>query len=256
MQLGRAFATEVKVVQGMRPMEHYIDRSPAISIDATIASTIVQYDSRQPLRQPFLLTCVIFPVGSPGGRGDPAKEKATLQEVLSKLGHASEVPEKYCGGTRITCGNGDTDSRDCVIKISLKGQGLSGQVPRELEKLRALRFLYLNDNPELAGSLHDIQHLTHMRDLYLHRTAITGRLEDLRNMTDLSYLRLDHAAITGKLENLQNMTDLRYLNLDRSAITGKLQKSAEFDEAGDAASAPHCNHRKARGPEGAGVGRL
>ena len=121
-----------------------------------------------------------------GDRGDPAQEKATLQEVLLKLGHASEVPQKYCDGTRITCGA----SSDCVIKISLKGQGLGGQVPRELEKLRALRFLYLNDNPELAGSLHDIRHLPHMRDLYLHRTAITGGLEDLRNMTSLSYLRL------------------------------------------------------------------
>ncbi|CAE7578832.1 warA [Symbiodinium sp. CCMP2592] len=149
---------------------------------------------------------------------DPAQERASLQEVLSKLGHASEVPEEYCvGWDVIVCGRG------CVRGIRLSGQGLDGQVPQQLEKLRGLKKLYLNYNPQLAGSLHDFQHLRHLQILNLGHSAITGKLEDLQNMTDLEHLELDHTAITGKLEDLQNMTGLQSLNLGHTAITGKLE---------------------------------
>ena len=189
--------------------------------------TIVQYNSLQPLHQPCLLTLGVdprqFPCGrlSRGGRGDPAQEKALLQEVLSKLGFAAKVPDKYCGWTQVRCGSGE--SSECVKEIGLRGRGLDGQVPKELVKLRGLHFVLLDSNPKLAGNLHDFQHLTQLQGLHLDQTAITGSLQNLQNMTDLQTLHLQHTAITGSLQNLQNMTDLQTLHLQHTAITGSLQ---------------------------------
>ncbi|CAE7782430.1 FEA2 [Symbiodinium sp. CCMP2592] len=152
---------------------------------------------------------------------DPAQEKASLQEVLRKLGYASEVPDKYCGWTRVSCGSGP--SSECVIAISLRDQGVDGQVPKELVKLRGLQYLYFSNNPKLVGDLHDFQHLTQLQRLHLDHTAITGKLEDLKASTKLQVLDLTGTKITGKLEDVQNMQELRDLRLIHTEIAGTLQ---------------------------------
>ena len=143
-----------------------------------------------------------------------------------------------------------TDRSDRVTSLTLRGNALSGTIPKEIGLLAGLSLLDLDGN-QLTGPIPvEIGKLTNLRYLHLGRNQLTGPIpNEIGNLTRLSSLFLAYNALSGpipreigKLTNLWGLflfrnqlsgaipaaigklTNLKYLDLSYNQLTGSIPR--------------------------------
>ena len=113
-----------------------------------------------------------------------------------------------------------TDDSGRVTALSLRDNGLSGQIP-DLSALTNLKELWLDYN-QLSGSIPDLSALTNLRKLYLSDNQLSGSIPDLSALTNLSTLYLQSNQLSGSIPDLSALTNLRELRLGYNRLSGSI----------------------------------
>lgn len=119
------------------------------------------------------------------------------------------------------------DGEGRVNSLSLRTQGLSGDIPSVLADLSNLQNLYLAYN-NLTGSIPTaLGNLTGLRDLYLHRNEISGSIpSSLGRLENLVGLSLNDNALTGSIPtSLGDLENLEWLWLENNKLSGGIPAS-------------------------------
>ncbi|KAM1442419.1 hypothetical protein ACFXTO_010405 [Malus domestica] len=155
---------------------------------------------------------------------DIDSDKKALLDFISAVPHgrrvnwdpANPVCKSWVG---ITC----TLDGTRVVSVRLPGAGLFGPIPANtLGKLDALMILSLRSNG-LGGNLpSDIFSLPSLRYIYLQNNNLTGNIPSSLS-PNLIFLDLSSNSITGNIPaTIQNFTRLRGLNLQNNSLTGSI----------------------------------
>mmetsp|Transcript_110851 Transcript_110851/g.226848 ORF Transcript_110851/g.226848 Transcript_110851/m.226848 type:complete len:733 (+) Transcript_110851:213-2411(+) len=125
----------------------------------------------------------------------------------------------------IVCGNAnnsDNDNDSSVIEILFPRAGLRGELPPELELLRHLVKVDL-DNNDISGT---VPPMPYLMDLSLAYNQLAGSLPDhFSEMTRLQTLSLSENALEGNLpRTFAALTDLKILALNGNELTGGLEE--------------------------------
>lgn len=124
----------------------------------------------------------------------------------------------------VTC---SADGRK-VVAISLRNDGLTGRIPREIAFLDQLQYLDLDSNSFTGTIPPEIRGLTKLKVLDLGRNGgLTGQIPDeIGYLSSLEALDLAGNQLTGpvpaSIQKLQNLTNL---NLARNQLTGPVPSS-------------------------------
>ena len=157
---------------------------------------------------------------------DSAEDRAALVELYNATGGASwtnntnwlsdrPIREWYGVST-------DPDGR--VSDLSLSGNELTGEIPRELGSLSNLRGLYLHDN-ELTGEIPtELGSLSNLEQLWLRGNQLTGDIpRELGNLSNLTWLSLWGNQLTGEIPTeLGSLSNLQGLDLSYNELTGEI----------------------------------
>lgn len=128
---------------------------------------------------------------------------------------------------------GVTVSEDRVIRVSLRGNQLTGPVPPELGQLDDLSELGLANN-QLTGAIpSELGQLANLQYLYLLDNQLTGPIPPvLGQLGELMGLYLYDNQLTGPIPpELGQLGDLRYLYIDGNQLTGPIPP--ELGQLGD-----------------------
>ncbi|CAL5412409.1 unnamed protein product [Camellia sinensis] len=165
---------------------------------------------------------------------------AALGEIAEQLGkkdwnlnlnHCDEnfnwytpiVPTRISNST-VNCNCSSAD--ECHISaIILKGQDLSGVLPRSIVKLPYLKIIDLSRN-YLRGSLPPEWASTKLEYMYLSMNRISGTIPKfLGSITSLTNVSFESNMFNGTVPaELGNLVDLLYLNFNSNNLTGELPK--------------------------------
>ena len=119
-----------------------------------------------------------------------------------------------------------TDSAGRVTDLSLGGNELAGEIPRELGGLTNLRDLYLSGN-QLTGEIpRELGGLTNLRVLYLGGNQLTGEIPpELGGLGGLESLSLWANELAGEIpRELGGLTNLQVLSLGDNQLTGEIPR--------------------------------
>jgi len=134
-----------------------------------------------------------------------------------------------------------------VLRIYLKGAGLSGEIPDSFNELSALRKLTLSEN-DLTGAIPDLSDLDLLTHLVLNDNMLSGSVPmSLGDMAELDYLYLHRNDLSGSIPaelgdamrlrriwlhgndlsgmipmELGNLSRLRYLVLSSNMLEGEI----------------------------------
>ena len=140
------------------------------------------------------------------------------EELRDAGGWLSEVPIGQWGGV-------STDSDGRVVKLVLKGQDLTGEIPPELFDLTNLRVLNLSGNEELTGEIpSQIANLANLTGLVLKDNNLTGEIPpEIGKLTNLRVLYLHGNQLAGAIPpTLGNLLRLRGLDLNGNQLVGEI----------------------------------
>lgn len=132
----------------------------------------------------------------------------------------------------ITC-----NDEGCVTEIKLDTNNLVGKIPSEIENLKNLTWLSL-DNNKLSGIPATIGNLTNLYVLNLNGNRFDCTLPvDLYNLTNLWVLNIGNAGIKGEIPTgISKLKKLGLLNLSTSLLSGNIP-----DEIGELTNLNHLN---------------
>ena len=122
----------------------------------------------------------------------------------------------------------ETDNAGNVIRLRLRENGLSGEIPTEVKLLERLEWLDLSHNEGIRGTVPlEIGELEHLVRLSLHHNSLTGTIPSaLANLPDLEELDFHRNQLTGPLpEWLGNIPKLEVLNVWGNHLTGPMPAS-------------------------------
>ncbi|CAL9049292.1 unnamed protein product [Musa banksii] len=152
----------------------------------------------------------------------------SLQVALGALSNLKGLDLSYNSleGTILGILN-NVSSRD-FKHLDLSNNGLSGDIPQTLWRLRRLEYLDLHRNFYFKVHLLALlANLTNLRHLDLGYNLIGGEIPPtVRNFVRLEYLDLSHTGIIGKIpESIGNLTNLVGLDLSWNKIAGSIPKT-------------------------------
>ncbi|XP_059659160.1 receptor protein kinase TMK1-like [Cornus florida] len=134
----------------------------------------------------------------------------------SSLGWLDSDP---CNWKYIQCSK---DKR--VTRIQIKGQGLKGSLPPNLNKLTALQVFEVPGN-ELTGSLPSFSGLSSLQNLFLDDNSFSSIPSDFfAGMSSLQALNLDNNPLSAWSipDSLQNASALQTLSANSANVSGKI----------------------------------
>jgi len=122
------------------------------------------------------------------------------------------------------------DGTEQYHTLSLRGNGLKGQLPDELELLTSLNIVQLQDNQITGGLPNHFLSLKHLAYLNLDNNTLTGLLpseiEELSNASLLNTLRLSNNQFSGTLpRELGSVLNLDFLSLSHNQFQGSIPSS-------------------------------
>ena len=118
-----------------------------------------------------------------------------------------------------------TNSDGRVEEVVIRDNGLSGQIPPELEGLGALRRLDLSYHPNLSGSVPpELGNLGELRVLAIINTSLSGGIPpELGNLSSLVALDLRNEGMSGSIPpELGNLSSLEILYLVQNGMSGSI----------------------------------
>ncbi|KAF7838634.1 putative inactive receptor kinase [Senna tora] len=165
----------------------------------------------------FLLT---HPVNT-----EPTQDKQALLAFLSRTPHANRIQwndsHSACDFVGVQC----DASRSFVYSLRLPGVGLVGPIPPDtIGRLTRLRVLSLRSNG-LSGEIpSDFSNLASLRSLYLQGNLLSGEFPaGVTRLTRLTRLDLSSNNLTGSIPfSINNLTHLSGLFLENNGFDGNL----------------------------------
>lgn len=156
---------------------------------------------------------------------EPTQDKQALIAFLSQTPHANRLQwnasDSACNWVGIQC----DPTRSFVYSVRLPGVGLVGRVPPDtLGRLTQLRILSLRSNGLTGQIPSDFSNLTFLRSLYLQNNKLSGEFPpSLTRLTRLTRLDLSTNNLTGNIPfSVNNLTHLTGLFLENNAFSGNL----------------------------------
>ena len=165
----------------------------------------------------FMTPSVVQPTG-------PDSDRAALIALYNATGGANWTNRtNWLSNSPISDWRGVTTNDDGrVTAISLKENGLKGQLPAALGDLSELTNLTLTKN-ELSGPIPDsLSRLSRLQRLDLGRNRLTGPLPSwLGNLSELTNLTLYNNDLRGPIpDSLSRLSRLRWLDVGGNELTG------------------------------------
>lgn len=114
-----------------------------------------------------------------------------------------------------------------LIYLYLHNNDLDGSIPSELGGMSSLRYLWLHSN-DLSGNIpSELGNLDNLRDLNLHSNNLTGDIPaELGEMDSLTHLRLHRNELTGAIPGeLGDLDSLRFMWLHGNMLDGLIPSS-------------------------------
>ena len=118
----------------------------------------------------------------------------------------------------------ETDEDGRVTALRLVANGLSGEIPAELENLTNLQVLSLSTNT-LSGEIPaELGNLTNLQILSLSANELSGEIpEELANLANLRRLDLFQNGLSGEIPaELGNLANLEWLYLHSNELSGEI----------------------------------
>ena len=118
----------------------------------------------------------------------------------------------------------ETDEDSRVTALRLVANGLSGEIPAELENLTNLQILSLSTNT-LSGEIPaELANLTNLQILSLSANTLSGEIpEELANLANLRRLDLLQNGLSGEIPaELGNLANLEWLYLHSNELSGEI----------------------------------
>ena len=174
-----------------------------------------------------VLLVFLFLVLHPSCRvnSEPTQDKQALLAFISKTPHANRVQwnasDSACNWVGVQC---DT-SRSFVYSLRLPGVGLVGRVPPDtIGRLTQLRVLSLRANGLTGEIPSDFSNLTFLRSLYLQKNQLSGEFPaTVTRLTRLTRLDLSSNNFSGSIPfSVNNLTHLTGLFLENNRFSGTL----------------------------------
>ncbi|KAJ1390175.1 Protein kinase domain [Sesbania bispinosa] len=156
---------------------------------------------------------------------DLTQDKQALLAFISQTPHSNRVQwnasDSVCNWVGVQC----DDSRSYVSSLRLPAVGLVGRVPPgTIGKLTQLRVLSLRSNGLTGEIPSDFSNLTFLRSLYLQKNQLSGEFPpSLTRLTRLTRLDLSSNNFTGSIPfSINNLVHLSGLFLENNAFSGSL----------------------------------
>lgn len=124
--------------------------------------------------------------------------------------------ENWCSDKPLDEWYGINTSLGNVIEISLSGNNLSGELPKEIKNLVRLNTLYLEANMALEGAIPDeIIHLKDLRELRINSTGITEISDNIFELSNLKTLEASGSEVQFEVtDKIVCLEKLETLNVD------------------------------------------
>ncbi|KAJ0881583.1 putative protein kinase RLK-Pelle-LRR-III family [Helianthus annuus] len=188
---------------------------------------------------------------------DLTQEKQALQTFISKLPHDSRYSwnpsDSVCNWRGVTCdatnssviylrlpgarlvGEIPPNTIGTLTKLrvlSLRSNGLSGNIPDDLANLGNIRSVYLQNNKFSGEFPASVTNMSGVERLDLSGNEFSGQIPfSVNNLKRLSELRLENNSFSGQLPSI-NLASLSDLNLANNKLNGSIPKSlARFPES-------------------------
>lgn len=172
------------------------------------------------------------------GAGSLESDKKTLEAIKTKMGGTSwkdgyewDVTKEISTWKGVVIEDIGEGIGQRVVGLMLNEIGLSGAIAKEIGDLAYLKVLWMNDNPNVTGSIPtEIGNLVLMQNLRLGKTSLTGSLplsiSKMKNITNLSINNTGINGITGSVPNeYGELQKLVFLDLSGNNLTGTLPES-------------------------------
>ncbi|KAJ1435148.1 Protein kinase domain [Sesbania bispinosa] len=156
---------------------------------------------------------------------EPTQDKQALLAFISRTPHANRVQwnasDSACNWFGVQC----DASRSFILSLHLPAVGLVGPIPpNTIGRLTQLRVLSLRSNGLTGEIPADFSNLTLLRNLYLQNNKFSGEFPtSLTRMTRLTRLELSFNNFTGTIPfSINNLTHLTGLFLENNRFSGNL----------------------------------
>ncbi|RDX73619.1 putative inactive receptor kinase, partial [Mucuna pruriens] len=167
---------------------------------------------------------------------EPTQDKQALLAFISQTPHSNRLQwnasASACDWVGVKC----DASRSFVYSLRLPAVDLVGRVPPDtIGRLTQLRILSLRSNGLTGEIPADFANLTFLRSLYLQKNQFSGEFPpSLTRLTRLTRLDLSSNNFTGPIPfSVNNLTHLTGLLLEHNAFSGKIPsitvKLVDFD---------------------------
>ncbi|XP_024959059.1 probable inactive receptor kinase At2g26730 [Cynara cardunculus var. scolymus] len=156
---------------------------------------------------------------------EPTEDKQALLSFISTVRHASRIQwnssASVCSWIGVTCDS----TNSSVTYLRLPGAGLVGIIPpNTIGKLSQLRVLSLRSNGLTGEIPSDFSNLTLLRSLYLQNNRLSGEFPaSVSDLTRLARLDLSNNNLSGSLPfSINNLIQLAGLLLQNNDFSGEL----------------------------------
>ena len=169
---------------------------------------------------------LLLAAGNARAQGTVATDRAALVALYGATDGANWTNNtNWTGNEALTDWHGvATDANGRITRLSLSGNGLSGEIPAELGDLTNLQNLLLNANT-LSGEIPaELGDLTNLQQLWLSQNQLSGEIPaELGNLANLQNLLLYDNMLSGEIPaELGDLTNLQWLWLSQNQLSGEI----------------------------------